>query len=489
MILLIKWTSINHFKILGGNRLKKKYLVNTALAGVLVFSAYAPTVSFAHDELGEIGVEKGERTGYYDLAAQTLRGSKNLKFIYEAAAPDMNVVREDGKQNSFGDVFAHKGFAFVGTHTRNGGNGGVRVFDLKDPANPKEVSVFANNDIPGTWQEKVIVKSINTKHFKGDLAVVSVQQLSSNNPLSKGGFLLYDVTDPYNPEKLGFWEVSKKTRGTHELYLTQQGDRAVVVAANPYADYYSHGEDKDFQIVDVSNPTKPATVWQFDPRTLPEVADDFNGYHWQSPDGKTRPVFNHSTMVDETGKYAYVSMWDLGTLIFDIQNPENPTYLGRTDFASNQQGSAHSAALAKGGTVLIETREVYTPVKDGYEEAYGYTRIFDIKDKKNPKLLSEFKTDLTFDIPDENNVTFAKTVHDPKVHGNTLYLSYYAGGVLAVDITNPSNPTEIARYTPERSDIWGVFVDRNYILASDIGSGLKVLLKNNGNNKFEQLGN
>jgi hypothetical protein len=459
---------------------KGKMLVHTALAGAIVLSLQAP-LAFAHDELGDGSLEKGERTNYDSINVMNIEGNKNLKFLKEVAAPEMEIVREDGKQNSFGDVYAHNGFAYVGTHTRNGANGGVRVFDLKDPSNPKEIAMFGN-EIPGTWQEKVIVKTINTDHFKGDLAVVSVQQLSSANPDSKGGFLLYDVTDPYNPEKLGFWEVYKGTRGTHELYLTTQGNRAVVLAANPYADYYSHGEQKDFQIVDVSDPTNPQTIYQFDPRSLEEVADDFNGYHWQSPDGKTRPVFNHSTMVD--GKYAYVSMWDLGTVIFDIQDPANPVYLGRTDYASDQQGSAHSATVAHGGNILIETREVYDPVKEGYEVAYGYTRIFDIKDKSKPKLLSEFKTDLTHDVPEDPNQqnTFSKTVHDPKVHGNTLYLSYYAGGVVAVDITNPSNPTQIGQYQPENSNVWGVFVDRNYILASDIGSGLKVLQKNNSHN-------
>ncbi len=49
----------------------------------------------------------------------------------------------------------------------------------------------------------------------------------------------------------------------------------------------------------------------------------------------------------------------------------------------------------------------------------------------------------------------------------------------AVDITNPAKPEEIGRYVPENSFIWGVFADRNYILASDMGSGLKVLQKNN----------
>jgi hypothetical protein len=462
---------------------KSKLISRLILAGAITLAA-TPFNVLAHDELGDINIEKGERTGYSNISAPVIEGSKNLQFLHEAAAPEMKTVRPDGKQNSFGDVYAHKGFAYIGTHTQNGGNGGVRVFDLKDPANPKEVAVFANNDIPGTWQEKVIVKSVHTSSFTGDLAVVSVQQLNRNSPDSKGGFLLYDVTNPSEPKKLGFYEVTKKTNGTHELYLTVQGDRAIVLAANPYADYYSHGEEKDFQIVDVTNPSEPKKLWEFDPRTLEEIPADFNGYHWTSPDGKVRPVFNHSTMVDETGKYAYVSMWDLGTVIFDISNPKQPKYLGRTDFASNQQGSAHSATLAKGGTVLIETREVYNPTKAGYEQAYGYTRIFDIKDKTNPKLLSEFKTELVDNI--ENGVTFANTVHDPKVRGNTLYLSHYAGGVRAVDITNPEKPVQIGQYTPERSDIWGVFVDRNYVLASDIGSGLKVLVKNNGSLPAEQ---
>ncbi|WP_096435050.1 LVIVD repeat-containing protein [Alteribacter populi] len=461
---------------------KKNLVIKTAVAGALVFTAFTPT-GLAHDAF-EGNSKEGtvfDHDALEMLAEPDMEGGKNLEFLHEAAAVQISEL--DGVQNNTADVYAHKGFAYLGTHTANGANGGVRVFDLKDPSNPEEVSVFAN-EIPNTWQEKVIVKSVNTPEFKGDLAVVSLQQTSRNNqnrPDSVGGVLLYDVSDPYEPEQLGFYQLDRTITGTHELYLTTQGNRAIMLLSNPYADYYTGGEERDFQILDVSDPANPEKLWEFDPRDLAEVDESFNGYHWDSPDGHTRPVFNHSVITDSRGHYAYVSMWDLGTVIFDIRNPENPEYLGRTEFADDQKGAAHSAALARGGTVLIETREVANPHGEGYESAYGYTRIFDIKDKTNPELLSEFTTDLTYDFSPPVS-TFAKTVHDPKVHGNTLYLSYYSGGVLGVDITDPSKPEEIARYTSDQANVWGVFVDRNYVLASDMGQGLKVLLKNNSNN-------
>jgi hypothetical protein len=464
---------------------KKKLLLTTALVGTMAFGATVPT-SLAHDALGS-DVNKGEERLVFSnedlktLESSLLKGEKNVGNFHEAAA--VQIQELDGVQNNTADVYAHKGYAYLGTHTANGGNGGVRVFDLKDPENPVEIAVFAH-DVPYTWQEKVIVKSVSTPHFKGDLAAVSVQQTSRNNssrPDSVGGVLLYDVTDPTDPQKLGFYELDRRITGTHELYLTTQGNRAIVLASSPYADYYTHGENEDFQIIDVSDPSNPEKLWGWDPRELEEISENFNGYHWDAPDGHTRPVFNHSVITDNNGHYAYVSMWDLGTVIFDIKDPENPVYLGRTEYRDDQKGAAHSAALAKGGNILIETREVSNPVGNGYEDAYGYTRILDIKDKTNPVLLSEFTTELTYDIPEtsQGRTTFAKTVHDPKVHGNTLYLSYYSGGVIMVDITDPNNPTEIGRYTPESANVWGVFVDRNYVLASDMGQGLKVLARGN----------
>jgi hypothetical protein len=75
------------------------------------------------------------------------------------------------------DVWAHNGFAYVGTTgervpTRCPASG-VRVVDLADPAHPAVVGAVAA--IPRSTQEKVVVQRIDTASFHGDLLAVGVQ--------------------------------------------------------------------------------------------------------------------------------------------------------------------------------------------------------------------------------------------------------------------------------------------------------------------------
>jgi hypothetical protein len=455
----------------------KIYSVTTMAA--LVFAT--PVMACDIDGLGkgDYEYEDGSSYRFGDEGMNEIpimEGSKNFKYLNESAAVPLQ-DSDSGLPVTGADVYAHKGYAYMGTHRLgSGSNEGIRVFDMKDPSNPVEVAKFADN-LPGTWQEKIIVKSVNTPHFKGDLAVVSVQRF--NGDAEKVGTVIYNVTNPENPVELGFWETPEALLnggGTHELYLTTQGNRALLLAANSGSYRRSGGAIHDFTIVDVSNPAEPEELFQFDPATVIPNVD--SNYRFVDEHGQTRSISVHSVIADTTGKYAYLSAWDMGTVILDISNPEDPEYVGRTSFEQDVQGAAHSAALAKGGNVLIETREVFNPTRHGYEQGFGYVRIYDIKDKSDPKLLSTFQTDNA-----ENKTTGYPgfTVHDPKVQGNTLFLSHYFDGVRVVDITDPSTPEEIGAYVPEKSNIWGVFAHRNYILASDMETGLKVLQKNNRN--------
>ena len=72
--------------------------------------------------------------------------------------------------------------------------------------------------------------------------------------------------------------------------------------------------------------------------------------------------------------------------------------------------------------------------------------------------------------------------------GNTVYFSYYAEGVVVVDIRKPERAGLMAQWVPEPAAdpmglffpgekfpfVWGVYPERNYVLASDINSGLWV---------------
>ena len=171
-----------------------------------------------------------------------------------------------------------------------------------------------------------------------------------------------------------------------------------------------------------------------------------------------------------------------------MSDPTNPTFVGRTKFAPNGRRNAHSAWLAKGGNILIQTDEDFDPgffTPPGTELSWGYARIFDISNPASPVQLSTFKLPTTTQFPPGIG---DYTVHDPKVIGNTLYLSYYAEGVVVVDIARPAAPAMVAQFVPEPAAdpnglffpgeefpfVWGVYPERNYVLASDINSGLWV---------------
>jgi hypothetical protein len=61
------------------------------------------------------------------------------------------------------------------------------------------------------------------------------------------------------------------------------------------------------------------------------------------------------------------------------------------------------------------------------------------------------------------------------------YVSWYDQGVLILDITDPSNPIETARYTAPGENFWGIYKEPNspWIYGSDRNNGL-VIFKEKG---------
>jgi hypothetical protein len=379
-----------------------------------------------------------------------------------------------------GDVVAHRGFAYLSSWraARTCPAAGVRVYSLANLRSPRLVATFADGEsepeLAATWTEKTIVRRVNTPSFTGDLAVTSVQGCST---AKFRGFALYDVTNSADPKRLAL--VQLDPRGSHEIWLAAARGHAWVYTAIPSSELLGSPDydpetsqastpgPPDFRIFDVSDPRHPAQVGGWGAwRELGVRPNEGRGNF-------LRANFVHSVMTNPQATRAFLSYWDLGTVILDISNPAAPRYLGRTQ-NPDAEGDAHSAWLAKGGKILIETHE------DGYGRPYFY----DISTPSRPRLLSRFGP-----VTEESPGAYFNGVHDPKVVGNRAYFSWYSRGVLIADISNPRKPRLLTRFVPTKTVdpqnglcmvaegctfTWGIFPTKNYVLAADMISGLWV---------------
>ena len=144
----------------------------------------------------------------------------------------------------------------------------------------------------------------------------------------------------------------------------------------------------------------------------------------------------------------------------------------------NVESSAHleEGALGEMMSVTVEP------------SGWSGLRIWDYSDPANPILASTFNT-LCSAHPDdascEENGLYSS--HNVIVEDNLAYVSWYREGVLVIDISDPYNPAEVARFkgadpvfTRENGgiqEVWGIYKVPNepFIYASDRNGGLYVL--------------
>ena len=394
------------------------------------------------------------------------------------------------------DVWAHRGFAYLSSH--RGGEcraAGVRVVDVRSPRRPRRVASFADGrsePLAGeSWTEKTIVRRVSTPSFSGDLAVTTFQACSRG---ALQGFGLYDVTNPASPERLAI--VRTQPRGSHEIWLHARGDRVYVYTAIIYSELLSSPDydprtrtartpgDPDFRIYDVTAPTQPREVGSWGAWRSLRV-DPTRGLG--AAGGAAAANFVHSVITNAAGTRAFLSYWDLGTVILDIRDPTRPRYLGRTRFASGSVGNAHSAWLGRRERLLIQTHETQN----------GRPVLYDVSRPTRPVRLAEVRLPSSVLAAGRRQPAAARhdafslrdSVHDPKIRGNRAFFSWYGQGVVLADIANPRKPRFLARFLPRATpdhgemlceghscrSVWGVYVDGDVVYASDMLSGLWVL--------------
>jgi len=454
------------------------------------------------------------------LATRLLRAAAGLRSTAAdpgASTPAGRHTRQLGRLHIpgglHGDVWAHGTFAYVGTWSGPCPGAGVKIIDAADAASPRLVATAAG--YPNTSAEDMEVLSVQTPAFTGDLLAVGLQDcgLEGQAP-GRTGVDLWNVTDPRRPAHLGFFDTG--AGGTHEVSLTKQvrasGQRVFALATVPFSELASGGTVGDFQLVEVTDPRHPVRTDDWGAGKDGGLPFGIAGSGLPAPFDCTPPagqqplcrghfgaVFGHSASPSADGMTAYVAYWDAGAVIVDISNPAAIRMVGRTRDPAGSEGDTHSAMPNAAGTVLVTTDEDFSPgelVAAGEPkergDTWGFARLWGIANPTSPQHLSDFATPHSL----TNSTSGFYSAHNPQIRGTTLYLSWYSDGLRIVDISNPSQPREVAFYRPKPTldptgvfasfgpaarhpipFVWGAYPLGNRIYLSDINFGLYIVTR------------
>jgi hypothetical protein len=382
---------------------------------------------------------------------------------------------DPGGIRDYGDVYAHRDVAYLGTRCgrRNHGGFGVKVIDISDPANPVLASTLATPRF--SRAEDVVVMTVDTPTFSGDLAVVGIQSCFGTgfDNRVRTGLMFFDVTDPYSTSLLGRWVIPGFGIGCHEVDAAQRPDGLVLAGcARNLVDHIYGMTGVD--LVDATDPTAPELVGNFSLNV-----DVFDGV------GCARITFAHSTRFVADGTAMYVSYWDAGTVLVDTGDPSDPVRVSTTQIVPpDEDGDNHSAATARGGDWLVINPEDFSPFEcgddfDGWGEAY----VYDASDPTNTTLVGSFSTPNS-DSSRTRGAVY--TVHNTEVwsegpDATEFMSSWYTDGIVRWEMDVTGTARSLGQFVPAGDGaipaVWGVWPlpDQGLVLASDLSSGLWIV--------------
>lgn len=336
---------------------------------------------------------------------------------------------------------------------------GYATVDLARPTDPRLAA--ERRDLFADTEAGRMRKVFDVKLDGETLAVVGPA-----NPVREtttSGLLLVDVSDPTDPERLGFFETD------YSIHNCAFADSVVYLTGNG-----AEEEANPLVVVDASDPTQPTEVARW------RLAD-----HDERWAGVSQPL--HDVWVRD--ELAALAHWDAGTFLLDVSDPTDPTHLGTVSALSPDElrdgsrrqgvlppGNHHYTATDPANELLAIGKESWgLDADDGYRGGPSGIELVDVSDPTDPERRAEI------DPPPTPNPTFSgvwTTAHNLALRDDTLYSSWYDGGVKRFDVSDPANPEQRSWWVdPENTRFWTAqVVTSDVFLASTFGrdAGIRV---------------
>jgi Ca2+-binding RTX toxin-like protein len=223
---------------------------------------------------------------------------------------------------------------------------------------------------------------------------------------------------------------------------------------------YVADEFSGLQIINISNPTAPTFVGNYNTSGKALGVQVLGNYAYVADEGSGLKIINISDPVTPAlagayntsgyaygvqvlGNYAYVADDVSGLQIINISNPAAPTLAGNYNTSGNARGVqvvGNYAYVADGGSGL---------------------QIINISNPTAPTLVGTYNT--------------SGIAYGVQVVGNYVYVADDVSGLQIINISNPAAPTLAGTYDNTFGNTYGVQVVGNYAYLADRYSGLKII--------------
>lgn len=326
---------------------------------------------------------------------------------------------------------------------------GTHVIDVTDPAKPTVVKRLTTSGMQSNWE--------SMKVHPGRGLLVGFQ---SNGPVLD----VYDVSgDCKNP-------VFKKS-----LNITGASGHSGQFSNDGTIYYASSLFTAQVFAVDVKDPANPSVI-----------TSDFERNTHDLNVGKagTRGYFVFSQVLQFTS--GSLAIMDLSTIQARAGGAKG-TLIKEITWADGAASQYPIPLTYRGKDYLVMTDELGSgSCADPNRPQYGYARIFDISDEKNPTLVSKIKTEAQDPAHCQAATAQAGTFFGVGTHycnvdrqddPRLLSCGLWAGGVRVYDIRNPWRPKEVAyfnvpntqvpgltRLLPEERELWVSTSSTFYVL-------------------------
>ncbi|HEY1234434.1 MAG TPA: RNA polymerase subunit sigma-70 [Candidatus Binatia bacterium] len=321
-------------------------------------------------------------------------------------------------------------FAYVGHQHRPHG---TTILDIADPTKPKILSTLT----PGhPWSHS------HKARIVGDLLIVNSEfergEGARFHEYPDGGFRIYDVKNRTKPKLISF--VKTHGKGVHRF----DADENYAYISTEMEGYVGNL----LVIYDIRNPSKPVEVSRW----------WMQGQHvagGEAPHPKHAEHRLHHAM--RSGNEMYAGCWMSGVSIVDVSDISEPRTLSRYEYDPPCPEPTHTFLKVPheigGKRIAVSTEEERAHRGADAGKPHAPLRTWDVSDATKPKLLHSYYLPESATPYPAGKVRFGTHQLREKVDpDNLLYVTWFAGGLRIIDISDPANPKERGYFIPKPGD-------------------------------------